>query len=741
MSAALWTPAKACLPPILPFPLRYAPGEGLLDFGSGGSILIAENATAQQEQSARLLAAALADELGAPFRVSRQPLPGLTLILALEDTSLAAEAARQYILPNPVPGPEAYRLALTPQGGALIGNDERGLGWAAQSLLELAAQSPVRGQVPACGIADAPYKPLRGVHLYLPSRDHLPFFKHLVAGGLARYKLNTLFLEVGAGMRLERHPEVNVAWERFARIEQIRGHRPVGPQSRFQDSTHTELAGGLVLEKDEVRQLVQWCTDHGVEVIPEIQSLSHVYHILAAHPHLAELPEIPWPDAYCPANEDVYPLLFEMMEEYLEVFKPRLVHIGHDEWRAGGLCPRCQGRTAELFAQDVLKIHRFLRERGVGTALWADHLISCHNRLPRSTRSKGGTWYDFPSTDGCEQVLARKAPDLLMLNWSWGLPYKEQGHAQPDEELRQLGFAQLYGNFRADEFPDWAGRSAPADVLGAEMSSWIGSDEESLGADVLDHFLWGANLLWSRTWPGPGTMRATLAGCMPGLRQRLSAGRPAPSHWPEPREEHLLDLGADAPLPAEFALLGEGQIKLAGVSFQAGENGVRLSQHSRTLPLRGEVDSLVLLMATATVGYCHPRYSNLREPAKSSQTIARLMVSYEDGGRSEISLRYGEHLAAWQPEHARPTYFAAPLPLVRPGETEPCAWLYAYEWVNPRPATPIVAVQLRPANQALGPQGEILDPEDGRLSPQAAAPTEVPDLLLVAATTLKLCEP
>ena len=737
----LWTPARAGLPPILPFPLRYEPQAGTLDLAAGGTLLISETATAREEQSARILAASLADELGAPFRLSRQPLPGLTLVLALEGTPLAAAAAQGYALPEPLPAPEAYRLALTPLGGALIGADERGLGWAAQTLLELATHAPQHGSVPACRIADAPYKPLRGVHLYLPSRDHLPFFKRLVAGGLARYKLNTLFLEVGAGMRLERHPEINIAWERFARSEQIRGRRPVGPQGRFQDSTHTELAGGQVLEKEEVRQLVQFCTDHGVEVIPEIQSLSHVYPILAAHPHLAELPEIPWPDAYCPANEEVYPLLFDMMEEYLEVFKPRLVHIGHDEWRAGGLCPRCQGRTAELFARDVLRLHHFLRERGVGTALWADHLIACHNRLPRSTRSKDGTWYDFPSTDGCEQILAREAPDMFLLNWSWGLPHREGGHAQPDEELRQLGFAQLYGNFRPDQFPDWAERSAPADVLGAEMSSWIGADEESLGADVLDHFLWGANLLWSRTWPGADTLRAALAHAMPGLHQRLGPGRPAPSRWPEPRIEQRLDLGCDAPLPAEFTLLGEGQVQLAGVCFQVGGQGVRLSRQSRTLPLQGEVDSLVLLLATATAGYCQARYANLREPGKSSQTIAWLAVSYEDGGRTETPLRYGEHLAAWQPADARPTYFAVPLPLVRLGQTEPCAWLYAYEWINPRPATAIVEVQLRPAGQGLGPAGEILDPEDGRLGPQAAAPTPVPDLLLVAATTLKLREP
>lgn len=731
-----WTPAPAGLPPLLPFPQHYEPRPGVLDLRAGGVLRLPADTSAQTERSARLLAAALADELAAPFRLGRDPQPGLALILALEGTPLAAAAARQYELPAPLPGPEAYRLALTPQGGALLANDERGLGWAAQTLLELAAQAPARGSVPACRIADAPYKPLRGVHLYLPARDDLPFFKRLVAGGLARYKLNTLFLEVGAGMRLERHPEINLAWERFARSEQIRGQRPVGPQGRFQDSTHTELAGGQVLEKEEVRQLVRWCTDHGVEVIPEIQSLSHVYHLLAAHPHLAELPHIPWPDAYCPANEEVYPLLFAVVEEYLEVMAPRRVHIGHDEWRAGGLCPRCQGRTAELFAQDVLRIHHFLRERGVGTAMWADHLVSCHNRLPRSTRAKDGTWYDFPSTAGGEQPLAREAPDILMLNWSWGLPYQDQGHPQPDEELRRLGFAQLYGNFRPGDFPDWPGRSAPPDVLGAQMSSWIGADEASLGADVLDQFLWGANLLWSQTWPAPPVTRAALAGIMPGLRRRLGAGRPAPSHWPEPRAEQHLDLSAADLLPAELAVLGEGTVQLAGVGFRVGRHGVHLTQPHR-LPLpQGEVDSLVLLVAAAAPGYCHPRYTHLREPGKSSQTVAFLRLTYSDGGHGEVPLRYGEQLAAWQPEHARPTYFASPLPLAGPGASAPVAWLYACEWVNPRPATPLTEVQLCPAG-APAPTGPLVrDPEEERRDHTQAPPA----LLLVAATALKLQE-
>jgi hypothetical protein len=199
----------------------------------------------------------------------------------------------------------------------------------------------------------------------------------------------------------------------------------------------------------------------------------------------------------------------------------------------------------------------------------------------------------------------------------------------------------------------------------------------------------------------------------------------------------LLDLGGGAPLPEEFALLGEGRVRLAEVSFQVGRSGVRLGQAPHPLPLRGEVDSLVLLMAAEAAGYCHPRYTHLREPGKGSQTLAFLAVSYEDGGCGETPLRYGEHLAAWQPGEARPTYFAAPLPLVRPGETAPSAWLYAHEWVNPRPVTAIRRAELRPAGPPVKEDQVIRDPEEkGRITSQAP-----PALLLVAATALKLIEP
>ena len=66
-------------------------------------------------------------------------------------------------------------------------------------------------------IRDWPDKPFRGVKLYLPGRNNIPFFKRFVRDFMALYKYNTLIMEMNAGMRLDSHPELNSGWLEFAR--------------------------------------------------------------------------------------------------------------------------------------------------------------------------------------------------------------------------------------------------------------------------------------------------------------------------------------------------------------------------------------------------------------------------------------------------------------------------------------------------------------------------------------------
>ena len=77
------------------------------------------------------------------------------------------------------------------------------------------------------------------------------------------------------------------------------------------------------------------------------------------HRELAEIKNAEWPDTFCPSNPDSYKLLFDVFDEYIDVIKPRMVHIGKDEWRMPvDVCENCKGKDySELFVSDIQKTY------------------------------------------------------------------------------------------------------------------------------------------------------------------------------------------------------------------------------------------------------------------------------------------------------------------------------------------------------------------------------------------------
>ena len=348
----------------------------------------------------RLLAEQIADEHGVviPVLVGTPPEGRLPLVVGELKHPLVAAAVAKARTTVPEAA-EGYLLRVGDPGAVLAGRDYRGTLYAAQSFLQLVHRWGHQSlAVRRATVRDWPALPLRWVHLYLPGRDQLGFARRYLRDFLLRYKWNGIVLEVGGGMRLDSHPEISVGWRRTVSEWYAHGETmdklgegiPLGTARRFAASLHVGVGGGGYVEKDDVRRLAEWAEDYGLEIVPEIQSLSHAYYIASAHREVAEDPDMAWPDSYCPSNPESYRILFAVMDEYLDLLKPRRVHIGHDEWRAGAFCARCRGKdTGELFAQDVLKISRHLDERGIETWLWGDHFVDGHNRFGKRW-SEGG---------------------------------------------------------------------------------------------------------------------------------------------------------------------------------------------------------------------------------------------------------------------------------------------------------------------------------------------------------------
>jgi hexosaminidase len=60
-------------------------------------------------------------------------------------------------------------------------------------------------------IYDYPVSSVRGVKVYLPGQENIPYFKEFV-DMICYYKYNTIMIEVGGAMEYKKHPEINRKW-------------------------------------------------------------------------------------------------------------------------------------------------------------------------------------------------------------------------------------------------------------------------------------------------------------------------------------------------------------------------------------------------------------------------------------------------------------------------------------------------------------------------------------------------
>jgi len=580
-----------------------------------------------------------------------------------------------------------YVLDIRQSDTLIAGYDAAGVFYGAQSFLQFLLQHRA---LPMGTAQDWPYKPLRGVHLYMPGRQDIPFFKRFVKW-LASLKYNTLFLEVGGGMRYDRHPEINAGWEKFCKEAEAYPGGPEALQSnstRFiKDSTHTELGGGSFLEKAEVRELVDFANSLFIEVIPEAQSLSHSYYLCTAHPEIAELAEDPWPDTYCPSNPKSYELYFDVLEEVIEVFHPRILHIGHDEVYNLGVCPACRGKSgSELLAGDLLRIHGFLMERGVRMAMWGDTLLpftinGWEGGVARTIERESGARAVIPEMWRAVEQLPR---DVLISEW--------QGNTDPRamQFFLREGFEVYCGNFgdnfAAHRYPQWNERSKSPAVLGGEPSTWCEVSEFAFGYNAcIFNMLFSAQLLWWRHYRGleRENLSKEVAAQMPVTRYLLS-GETVPSRRKGARLIRLTPQGRETdPLP--FAH------ELAGVCLDAERPTAEL--------LAGmKLESLQITSAAVCQRLRQPTWALVavhQYPAED--LVAEVRVRYADGSSATLPVYYGTHVGQWDvpfAEHVDAVpYLADPLPVIYNFSGQRVT-LYRCELVLPNSAQPVASFQV-----------------------------------------------
>ncbi|MDN3642889.1 family 20 glycosylhydrolase [Lutimonas halocynthiae] len=172
-------------------------------------------------------------------------------------------------------------------------------------------------------------------------------------------------------------------------------------------ASRPELSDKNPLTKEQVKKLVAVCKKHEIDLIPQVNLLGHqswastLNKLLAVYPEFDETPHVKipekyeWPNddglyckSYCPLHPGVHAVVFDLIDEIVEVFEADAFHAGMDEvfYIADEKCPRCMGKDpAQLFAGEVTKISDHLNKNEAQLWIWGDRLID-------ATTSGIGMW-------------------------------------------------------------------------------------------------------------------------------------------------------------------------------------------------------------------------------------------------------------------------------------------------------------------------------------------------------------
>ena len=313
---------------------------------------------------------------------------------------------------------EAYKLEITAKKITIRASDLQGFYYALQSIRQLLpsaieseqVKENVDWTVPALTITDQPRFGYRGLlvdvaRFFSPKENLLR-----IIDCMAMLKLNKLHLHLvddnGWRIEIKKYPSLT-------EIGSCRVDRPgkTFPERRNPRQGEPTVEKGFYTQ-DEIREIVRYAQERHIEVIPEIEMPAHSNAALAAYPLLScpvvdkfigVLPGLGGNHAdviFCAGNDSVFTFLQDILDEVLELFPSKYIHLGGDEARKTHWeeCPLCQARmkaenlenTEELQGYFMARVARYVQNKGREVIGW-DELTNA--RIPEGSIILGWQGY------------------------------------------------------------------------------------------------------------------------------------------------------------------------------------------------------------------------------------------------------------------------------------------------------------------------------------------------------------
>jgi len=494
--------------PIIPRPASLQEREGEFSIATTSVILVDEAFLHVGQNLARLLSIAAGREIPVEIDDGRTPAEG-TITIKKDSSGV-------------VKGIEGYTLEIAPDHVEILATAPAGAYSGTQSLRQLlppwieapSTFTPPEGMtIPCLRIDDAPRFPWRGFMLDV---GRFFFGKELIKkllDAMACLKMNVFHwhLTEDQGWRIE--------IKRYPNLTEIGAKRRDSQAGGFASTKHTGVPHDGFYTQDDAREIVAYAAERFIAVVPEIETPGHSQAMLAAYPDLSCTGgpfEVSTrvgihPDVLCPGKDRVFEFLDGVLDEVLDIFPSKFIHIGGDEtprarWKH---CPDCQARIKAEGIPDVHALQTYFTNRVAAMLKVKERALMGWNEVLGADLDPGAIVQFWKG--GTKQMLphAKKGRKFVM---------SEFLHVYIDHDYDLLPLHTVY-NY--DPIPKGLPAEYHENILGIEVPLWTEwvRNERRLYWQLFPRLLAVAEVGWT---PKRRTDFASFVGRVPSFLERLA---------------------------------------------------------------------------------------------------------------------------------------------------------------------------------------------------------------------------
>lgn len=292
--------------PLMPWPQTVVQQQGQLQLGNQWRVAIEANKSNEIKATLKRVVKRVEQQTGQQIHWQLVDADKANLIIKANHVAPVSNFIKDW--------DESYQLAIVTNKVTLSANQSLGVLRGFETLLQLIGTQQQAIQLPLVSIQDQPRFKWRG--LLLDTSRH--FFsvktikRQIDAMAAAKYNIFHWHLTDDQGWRFE---------------------------SKKYPKLHKLASDGEYYSRQQIREIVSYARERGVQVLPEIDVPGHASAIAVAYPELMSAPgpyamEYRWgvhKPLLNPANEKVYEFVDGLVAEAAELFPFEYLHIGGDE--------------------------------------------------------------------------------------------------------------------------------------------------------------------------------------------------------------------------------------------------------------------------------------------------------------------------------------------------------------------------------------------------------------------------